>query len=153
MQHPIKLVLSLSLTKPWAEGTCFCINEDVVHKLDTNIQSQQSTIVKNREALSKLMVDIQQMSSKLNSLSNPVLIPTPSSEASPQRPAMPSLNSGFPTPPPSDNPPKAFKFNFLCFDGTDSYKWCKSANNFSLSTIHQTINVSTSSRSIWTTRP
>lgn len=106
-----------------AEGTRSHTNNKALKKLDSIIQAQQTGIIENWEALSRLLVDIQQMFSKLDSLSTQVIIPHLTPHASPIYPIVGSTNTSFPPPTLIGNPPKAFKFSLLLFNNTSSHEW------------------------------
>lgn len=78
-------------------------------------------VVENREALSQIMVNIQLLSSTLDSFSIPVPVPPTTPHASLLQPTTSSTNAGFP--PATDNLPKAFKFSFPHIDGYDLHEW------------------------------
>lgn len=103
------------------------VPEDVLKKLDATVKAQQTTITENREALAKLLVDTQMITSKLDRFfiqPNPTLpLPNPSPHTIPPTSPFPSMSH-------TDNPPKAFKFSFLVFSDKDPYKWLQKCEQF-----------------------
>lgn len=106
---------------------------DTLKKLDSTVQVQQSAIVENRKALSQIMVDLQCISSKLDSFSVPILVP-PRPPHMLHRFARTSVpHTSGPNTFRRPTPPCTFKFSFLCFDDTYPHSGSRSARILQLS--------------------